>query len=90
MALPQIYQDSVLSLPVAKSPRSSVELNKLFEAAVVSRQFCQLLLNQPEAALQQGYLGNTFDFSAEEKALIISIQAGSLPELAQQVITAFG
>ena len=90
MALPQTYQNSVLSLPVAKSPRSCVELNKLFEAAVVSRQFCRLLLNQPEAALQQGYLGNTFDFSTEEKALIISIQAGSLPELAQQVITAFG
>jgi hypothetical protein len=90
MALPQTYQDTVLSLPVAKSPRSCIELNKLFEAAVVSRQFCQLLLNQPEVALQQGYRGNTFDFSAEEKALIISVQAGSLPELAQQVITAFG
>lgn len=90
MALPQTYQDSILSLPVAKSPRSCVELNKLFEAAVVSRQFCQLLLNQPKAALQQGYLGNTFDLTLEEKALIVSIQAASLPELAKQVISAIG
>jgi hypothetical protein len=90
MALPQTYQDSVLSLPVAKSPRSGTELNKLFEAAVVSRQFCQLLLSQPEAAIQQGYLGNTFKLTLEEKTLIVSIQANSLPELAQQVIAAFG
>jgi hypothetical protein len=90
MALPQTYQNSVLSLPVAQSPKSGVELNKLFEAAVVSRQFCQLLLSKPEAALQQGYLGNTFDLTLDEKALIVSIQANSLPELAKQVISAFG
>jgi len=90
MAIPQTYQNSVLSLPVAKSPRRGVELNKLFEAAVVSRQFCQLLLSQPEAALQQGYLGNTFDLTLEERALIVSIRANSLPELAQQVTNAFG
>jgi hypothetical protein len=60
-------------------------LSKLFEAAVVNRQFCQLLLSQPETALKQGYLGNSFDLSSEEQALIISIQANSLPDLAQQV-----
>lgn len=90
MAIPQTFQNSVLTLPVSKSPGSGVELNKLFEAAVVSHQFCQLLLNQPEAALQQGYLGNTFDLSSDERALIVSIRAKSLPELAQQVTNAFG
>jgi len=48
------------------------------------------LLSQPEAALQQGYLGNTFDLTLEERALIVSIRANSLPELAQQVTNAFG
>ena len=90
MALPQTYQNSVLSLPVSQSPTRGVELNKLIEAAVVSRQFCQLLLSQPEAALQQGYLGNTFNLTLDEKALIVSIRANSLPELAKQVISAFG
>lgn len=85
MATPQTYQKSVLPLRVAESPRNLAGLSKLFEAAVVNRQFCQLLLSQPETALQQGYLGNSFELSSEEQALIISIQANSLPDLAQQV-----
>ena len=90
MATPQTYQKSVLPLRVAESPRNLAGLSKLFEAAVVNRQFCQLLLSQPETALQQGYLGYSFDLSSEEQALIISIQANSLPDLAQQVTTALG
>jgi hypothetical protein len=46
------------------------------------------LLSQPETALRQGYLGKTFDLTLEEQALIISIQANSLPDLAHQVTTA--
>ena len=85
MATPQIYQKSVLPLRVAETPRNLAGLSKLFEAAVVNRQFCQLLLNQPETALQQGYLGNSFDLTLEEQSLIVSIQAKSLSDLAQQV-----
>jgi hypothetical protein len=90
MATPQTYQRSVLPLRVAETPRNLVGLSKLFEAAVLNRQFCQLLLNQPEAALRQGYLGNSFNLTLEEQSLIISIQAKSLPDLAQQVTTALG
>ena len=90
MATPQTYQKSVLPLRVAESPRNLTGMSKLFEAAIVNRQFCQLLLSQPEAALQQGYLGSSFDLSTEEQALIISIQANSLPDLAQQVSAVLG
>ena len=90
MATPQTYQKSLLPLRVAATPRNRVGLSKLFEAAIVNRQFCQLLLNQPEIALQQGYLGNSFDLTMEEQALIVSIRANSLPELAQQVTTVLG
>ena len=85
MATPQTYQKSVLPLRVVESPRNLTGLSKLFEAAVVNRQF-----NQPETALQQGYLGNSFDLTREEQALIVSIRANSLPDLAQQVTTVFG
>jgi hypothetical protein len=88
MATPQTYQRSLLPLRVAETPRNVTGLSKLFEAAVLNRQFCQLLLSQPEAALGKGYMGNTFDLTLEEQALIISIQAKSLPDLAQQVTTA--
>ena len=90
MATPTTYQRSVLPLRIAETPRDLAGLSKLFEAAVVNRQFCQLLLSQPETALRQGYLGNNFDLTLEEQALIISIQAHSLPDLAQQVTTALG
>ena len=88
MATPQTYQRSLLPLRVAENPRNVAGLSKLFEAAVLNRQFCQLLLSQPEAALGQGYMGTTFDLTSEEQALIISIQANSLPDLAQQVTAA--
>jgi hypothetical protein len=90
MATPQTYQRSVLPLRIAETPRNLVGLSKLFEAAVVNRQFCQLLLSRPEAALRQGYMGNSFNLTLEEQSLIISIQAKSLPDLAQQVTTALG
>jgi hypothetical protein len=90
MATPTTYQRSVLPLRIAETPRNLAGLSKLFEAAVVNRHFCQLLLSQPETALRQGYLGNNFDLTLEEQALIISIQAQSLPDLAQQVTTALG
>jgi len=88
MAIPQTYQSSVLSLGVVESPRNYIGLSKLFEAAVVNRQFCQLLLSHPEMALQQGYLGNIFDLTLEEQALVVSIRASSLSDLAQQVTKA--
>jgi hypothetical protein len=90
MATPQTYQRSVLPLRIAEAPRNLAGLSKLFEAAVVNRQFCQLLLSQPETALRQGYLGNSFNLTMEEQALIVSIQARSLPDLAQQVTIALG
>jgi len=90
MATPQTYQKSVLPLRVAEAPKNLIGLSKLFEAAVVNRQFCKLLLNQPETALRQGYLGNSFDLTMEEQALIVSIQANSLPDLAQQVTAVLG
>ena len=88
MATPQIYQTSILPLEITKPTRNVAGLSKLFEAAVVNRQFRALLLNNPEKALQQGYQGNKFDLTLEEQNLIISIHANTLSELAQQVTRA--
>ena len=65
-------------------------LSSLFAAAVVSRSFCQLLLSNPEQALMQGYMGKGFALSPEDSALIVSINAHSLPDLAQQVVQTLG
>lgn len=58
------------------------EVNKLLTAAVVSKAFCQLLLTNPAQALEDGYNGMRFALTSQEKELLLSIQATSLPELA--------
>lgn len=60
-------------------------LNRVFVAAVVNRLFREALLRAPEQALTQGYLGQPFLLTEQEKALITSIRAESLPDLARQV-----
>lgn len=60
-------------------------LNRVFAAAVVNRQFCDMLLKDPQEALQRGYLGETFILTPEENALIASIRANTLSDLAKQV-----
>ena len=66
-------------------PAISDGLSRVFAAAVVSRQFRDMLLKDPREALQKGYLGETFLLTPEEKLLIASIHADSLSELAKQV-----
>lgn len=65
-------------------------LNSVFTAAVVSQSFCKMLLEAPQRALSQGYMGKPFALSAEDAALIISLNARSLPDLAQQVVQTLG
>jgi len=73
------------SRPLASDAGISSELSRVFAAAVVNQQFCDLLLKHPEQALKDGYLGETFLLSREEQDLIVSICAKSLSDLAMQV-----
>lgn len=76
------------------SPRRIVEtsgehsnLGHLFAAAVVNRQFREMLLEDPEAALQRGYLGERFELSRDERERLTSVRAHSLADLARTIIT---
>jgi hypothetical protein len=84
MIAPMTYQTTFSRKP---SPRPSIStgISRVFAAAVVNRQFCDMLLQDPSIALQKGYLGETFPLSKEEKDLIVSIQANSLSDLAKQI-----
>jgi hypothetical protein len=55
-------------------------------AATVNPAFARLLLDDPETALRQGYQEETFLLTEEERALILSIRADSLPQLAQVLL----
>ncbi len=63
-------------------------LNSVFAAAVVNQDFRETLLQNPEAALDQGSLGKGFSLSQNETSLILSINASSLADLARQIILA--
>ena len=76
------------------SPRRTIEptrehgnLGHLFAAAVVNRQFREMLLEDPETALQRGYLGERFELSREERERITSVRAHSLADLARTILT---
>jgi hypothetical protein len=70
------------------TPRRTDGLSRIFAAAVVNRQFCQMLLQDPFTALQRGYLGETFVLSKEEMDAIVSIRAESLSDFARQLNSA--
>jgi hypothetical protein len=65
--------------------RSHTGLHRLFAAAIVSDQFRETLLSKPEEALANGYLGQSFVLTDQEKTLIKSIRADTLTDLAQKV-----
>ena len=77
-------------IPQSFPPRRRIQqadghdgLNYLLAAAVVSRQYRKMLLENPEAALQKGYLGEQFELSHEERERLTSTHAQSLADLAR-------
>lgn len=76
---------SVSSFGFQKPPVQRNGLHRLFAAAVVSNQFRETLLKEPEAALANGYLGQPFSLTDQEKVIIQSVRAKNLADLAQKV-----
>lgn len=87
MIAPFTYQNTI-TMNLTSKPNISHGLSKVFSAAVVNRQFCDLLLEDPCIALKKGYLGEAFSLSMEEHDLIVSIRANSLSDLAKKVTRA--
>jgi hypothetical protein len=84
MKSPLTYQKA-LTISLTSRPNNSSSISRVFAAAVVNQQFRDMLLHDPNTALQNGYLGEAFSLSKEEQDLIVSIRANSLSDLARQV-----
>jgi len=78
-----IYSDS--SRGFHKPAVTRTALHRLFAAAIVSNQFRATLLREPERALANGYLGQTFPLTDQEQKIIKTIRAENLTDFAQQV-----
>jgi len=85
MIAPMTYQNTLSINFTPRSTTISSGLSRVFAAAVVNQQFCKMLLQDPYAALQKGYLGESFFLSQQEQDLLVSIRANTLSDLAKQV-----
>ncbi len=63
----------------------SGELNRILTAAVINREFCELLLSNPARALSSGYHGKAFSLDIDDRDFILSIEAKSLSEFAEHL-----
>lgn len=61
------------------------ELTRLISVAIISRRFRDLLLHDPATALDDGFHGQQFSLTPEERNMVISIQAASLTDFAAQL-----
>ena len=75
----------VYSASLRKPAVERTALHRLFAAAVVSNQFRTTLLREPEKALANGYLGQIFPLTDQEKKIIKTIRAENLSDFAQKV-----
>ncbi|PKO17269.1 MAG: hypothetical protein CVU39_05810 [Chloroflexi bacterium HGW-Chloroflexi-10] len=57
---------------------------KLLAAAVISQQFREQLLSNPQKAVETGYGGQSFEIGQEYKNKIVAIKATNLTEFACQ------
>ncbi|MBE0670791.1 MAG: hypothetical protein IH588_09400 [Anaerolineales bacterium] len=83
--IPSLAYQPQLQIGLKAVSRPNDGVSRIFAAAVVNRQFCEMLLQDPHIALQRGYLGETFSLSKEEMDAIISIRAETLSDFARQL-----
>ncbi len=61
------------------------QIGRLLAAAVVSKNFCDLLLRDAGQAISAGFQGEEFCLTKSELDLILSIRASSLQDFARQL-----
>jgi len=73
--------------PAIYDPDAGVkaEFSRLIHAALISRSFCQRLLDNPLQAIESGYYGECFSFSPELKERIQLIRADTLESFSLQL-----
>lgn len=88
--LNQVDNYLLTSPKMFSEPHESVlmECGRLIHAAVISKRFQNILLNNPIKSIEDGFCGEKFSFTREEKQQIKQIQASSLAEFSNLLIQA--
>jgi hypothetical protein len=70
---------------LANSPIVEPEFSRILTAAVINSQFRQMLLSNPDRAVEIGYAGEKFALAREDKKCLGAIRATSLADFAFQL-----
>ena len=68
-----------------KDPQPSCGISRLLSAAVINKRFRELLLTNPDQALAQGYSGEDFLLTYQERKLVLAIRAENLIDFAKKI-----
>ena len=71
--------------PKKATQSANSEISRIVSAAVVNKRFCSSLLTNPSSAISQGYCGEPFRLSVEQKSRIGMIKEDSLEGFAAQL-----
>lgn len=73
---------------ISQDPNESIlmECGRLIHAAIINKPFLNKLLTDPLKSIEEGFFGEKFVFSYEEKQKINLIQANSLSEFSKQLL----
>ena len=61
------------------------EYSRILSAAVINRQFRDTLLTNPDKAISNGFNGESFDLSSDERDELSSLRGLSLKDFALQL-----
>jgi hypothetical protein len=75
---------------ISQDPNESIllECGRLIHAEIINKTFLNKLLTDPLRSIEEGFFGEKFAFSYEEKKKINLIQANSLSEFSKQLLQA--
>ncbi len=91
MALLNKVEFNELTFPkMCQDPNESVQMEcgRLIHAAVISRRFLERLLTNPVKSIEEGFCGEKFSFTREEKQRIKLIRAKTLKDFSIQLTQA--
>lgn len=71
--------------PKNANQSANSEISRIISAAVVNKRFCSTLLTNPSSAISQGYCGEPFSLTVEQKDRIAMIRENSLEGFAAQL-----
>ena len=73
---------TVFTLPI-EEPTDDGAMSRLINAALVDKEFCDLLLTKPCLALDQGCYGETFNLARNDRHFVLNTRASTLKDFAQ-------